>query len=64
MVLQKAGPIMSRRPESMPRLALNSPFNTRADLCEQEGSGSVTEDRANHVQEARVNASLGMGFSL
>jgi hypothetical protein len=48
----------------MPRLVLDSPFNTLADLCEQKGTGGVAEDRANHVQEARVNASLGMGLSM
>ncbi len=49
----------------MPRLHGTLPLiTTRADLCEQEGSGGVAEDRANHVQEARVNASLGMGLSM
>ncbi len=64
VVLQKTGPIMSRRPESIPRLHGTLPLITRTDLCEQEGPGGVAEDRANHVQEARVNASLGMGLSL
>jgi hypothetical protein len=58
VVLQKTGPIMLRRPESMPRLHGTFPLITRADLCEQEGSGGVAEDRANHVQEARVNTTL------
>jgi hypothetical protein len=63
-VLQKTGPIMSRRPEPEPRLHETLPLINWADLCEQEGSGGVAEDRANHVQEARVNASLGMGLSM
>ncbi len=57
-MLQKTGPIMSRRPESIPRLHETLPLINWADLCEQEGSGAVAEDRANNVQEARVNTSL------
>ncbi len=35
-----------------------SVLDSWADLCEQEGSGGVAEDRANNVQETRVNTSL------
>ncbi len=36
----------------------------KADLSEKEGPGGVAEDWAYHVQQAGVNASLGMGLSM
>jgi hypothetical protein len=35
-----------------------------ADLCEEERPGGIAEDRAQHVQEAGVDASLGMSLAI